>query len=228
MTHRLAAWPRYLLRVWIPGSLGLVLLFGLGFMAGARAQAPTPLLPPPLPPNAAPPPAVTPASPVPGAAPAITPPPSSVPPPVVTTMPGVGPSASTAAAGTPGAGASQGGLTPGVSASGHPLPSPTPAPPAPSWQPAYTAHIQILDKVNGRAETLAIAVGATGQYRTLTVTVRACDARPPDQPPDATALIVARRDGAAAPIYAGWLLEAEPTAAMVSDPVYDLRVTACT
>ncbi len=204
-----------------------LVLAGLALAAPrAFAQAPTPLLPPPLPPNAAPPPVEAPASPVPGAAPAITPPPSAP----------AGAGAGTAAAGPSAAGAPPAGVapngsapgTPGVSASGHPLPPPTPAPPALTWQAGHMAHVQVLDKVNGQATLLAIGVGDTGHYRTLSLTVRACYARPPDQAPDATALIVARRTGAATPIFAGWLLAAEPTASMVSDPVYDLRVTACT
>jgi hypothetical protein len=108
-----------------------------------------------------------------------------------------------------------------------PTQPPTPAPPAPRWQPGHTAVLQALDKVDGRAVTLTIPVGGQQSYRNLTIAVHACDARPPDQSPDSTANLVITETSAPAPVFTGWMLAAEPTASMLQDPVYDVRVLAC-
>jgi hypothetical protein len=108
-----------------------------------------------------------------------------------------------------------------------PLPTPTPAPPPLTWQPRQTAVLQALDKLNGEVATLTIPVGAKQDYRTLSIDVRSCYARPPDQAQDATAYLVIQDKTAAAPSFVGWLLAAEPSAAMLEHPVYDVRVLAC-
>jgi hypothetical protein len=116
-----------------------------------------------------------------------------------------------------------------VSPDQPPKPPPvlTPAPPAPSWQPRQEAVLQALDKLSGEVATLTIPVGSKQDYRTLSIDVRSCYARPPDQAQDATAYLVIQDKTGAAPSFVGWLLAAEPAAAMLEHPVYDVRVLGC-
>jgi hypothetical protein len=81
--------------------------------------------------------------------------------------------------------------------------------------------------VNGQATDLSVPVGGAQTDRTLTVAVRACYSRPPDQPEDSTALLAVTEASATAPVFTGWMLASEPTASMLTDPVYDLRVLSC-
>jgi hypothetical protein len=55
------------------------------------------------------------------------------------------------------------------------------------WLPRGGAVLQALDKVNARSATLTLKVGQSTQFQTLTITLRACRVRPPDQPADAAA-----------------------------------------
>ena len=60
--------------------------------------------------------------------------------------------------------------------------------------------------------------------------MRACNARPPDEVPDAAAYIEVRDDllAANAPLaFRGWMLANAPAAHMLEHPVYDLRILDC-
>ena len=46
------------------------------------------------------------------------------------------------------------------------------------WEPQRVAELQALDKVNARVSTLRVPVGQPATFGTLTLTVRACHARP--------------------------------------------------
>jgi hypothetical protein len=106
--------------------------------------------------------------------------------------------------------------------------TPTPAPPAPTWQPKQTATLQALDKLNGQTATLSIPVGQTEAWRDTTIAVKACYARPPDQPQDSTALLTVQTADSPTPAFTGWMLQAEPAASMMQHPVYDIRLLGCT
>ena len=57
-----------------------------------------------------------------------------------------------------------------------------------------------------------------------------CNARPPDEVPDAAAYIEVRDDllAATAPLaFRGWMLANAPAAHMLEHPVYDLRILDC-
>ena len=58
---------------------------------------------------------------------------------------------------------------------------------AQDWVPRQTAELQVLDKVTARISVLKADVGQAARYGTLTILVRACNARPPDEVPDAAA-----------------------------------------
>jgi hypothetical protein len=110
-----------------------------------------------------------------------------------------------------------------------------PAPEAPSttverpnvWMPAGVAKLEALDKVNAQATELRIKVGQTATFGSLTIKVRSCMIRPPDQPADAAVYLDVTDSHADSPGFDGWLLQVEPSVSMMQHPIYDLRVTGC-
>lgn len=95
------------------------------------------------------------------------------------------------------------------------------------WVPAGTAKLQALDKVNAQTTALTIKVGQAVAFGSLTIVVKACVIRPPDQPADAAAYIEVTDSHPDSPGFAGWMLENEPAASMMQHPIYDIRVTGC-
>jgi hypothetical protein len=104
----------------------------------------------------------------------------------------------------------------------------TPAPAAPqAWLPRGTAEVQALDKVNARNTTLSVKVGQSATFGSLTIKVQACMVRPPDQPQDAAAFLVITDSHEGQPGFSGWMVAAAPSASMLQNPIYDIRVTGC-
>lgn len=102
-----------------------------------------------------------------------------------------------------------------------------PAPPPQTWVKAGTAKLQALDKVNAQASTLTVKVGQSAIFGSLTIGVKACLVRPPDQPQDAAAFVDVTDSHPDSPGFSGWLLENEPSVSMMQHPIYDLRVAGC-
>lgn len=110
------------------------------------------------------------------------------------------------------------------------LPDPNaapPAPPPPAWLPRGSADIQALDKVNARSAALHVRVGEAAKFGALTIQVRACMVRPPDQPQDSAALMTIADAHPDQPGFVGWMLQSAPEVSMLEHPVYDVRVTGC-
>ncbi|MCR0981736.1 DUF2155 domain-containing protein [Roseomonas populi] len=98
------------------------------------------------------------------------------------------------------------------------------------WLPKRVAQLQALDKVTARITVLDANVNQAVTFGTLSITVRACNARPPDEVPDAAAFIEVRDSTAqpsAPPAFRGWMLANAPAAHMLEHPVYDLRILDC-
>jgi hypothetical protein len=110
---------------------------------------------------------------------------------------------------------------------------PNPAPPTIAagwpnvWVPAGMAKLQALDKVNAQASDLTIKVGQSATFGSLTITVKSCVVRPPDQPADAAAYLDVTDSHTDSPGFDGWILRDEPSVSMMQHPIYDLRVTGC-
>ena len=102
-----------------------------------------------------------------------------------------------------------------------------PVPLSSGWLPRGTAQLQALDKVNARATVLAVKVGQSVSYGTLTIGVRGCVVRPGDQPADAAAFLVVTDRTPGAPGFSGWMLRSDPSLSMLAHPIYDLRVIGC-
>jgi hypothetical protein len=104
----------------------------------------------------------------------------------------------------------------------------TPAPPAAeNWLPRGTAEVQALDKVNARNAILSVKVGDTAKFGSLTIAVQACVVTPPDQPQDAAAFLVITDSHDGEPGFSGWMVAQAPSASMLQNPIYDVRVTGC-
>ena len=101
---------------------------------------------------------------------------------------------------------------------------------AQDWVPRQNAELQVLDKVTARVSVLRANVGQAARYGTLTIAVRACNARPPDEVPDAAAFLEmtdSRRAAGAERVFRGWMFANAPGVSMLEHPVYDVRVLDC-
>ena len=95
------------------------------------------------------------------------------------------------------------------------------------WQPRPSVELQALDKITARTITLSGKVGETFKFGSLSVAVRSCMARPPDQPQDATAFLDITDSRATALAFHGWMFVGQPSLTLYEHPVYDIRLTAC-
>ena len=95
------------------------------------------------------------------------------------------------------------------------------------WQPRQIVELRGLDKVTARSAAITGKVGETLRYGTLSILVRGCAVRPPDQPADVTAFLEITDRGASTPIFRGWMIGSAPSLAILEHPIYDIRVAAC-
>jgi hypothetical protein len=118
--------------------------------------------------------------------------------------------------------------TPAPDAASPNAPPAEPPPPPPNvWVPRPVADLTGLDKVSARESRLAVRVGQSVTFGSLTITVRACVVRPPDQAPDATAFLDITDSQGAAPDFHGWMIRSEPSLEILQHPVYDVRLDGC-
>jgi hypothetical protein len=93
------------------------------------------------------------------------------------------------------------------------------------------AVLQGLDKITARISKLEAPVGKSVRFGTLTINVRACRKRPPEEPPESAAFlqIDERRPGDAQTqrIFSGWMFASSPALAALEHPVYDVGVLDC-
>ncbi|WP_158743211.1 DUF2155 domain-containing protein [Acidisphaera sp. L21] len=108
-------------------------------------------------------------------------------------------------------------------------PAPTPsAPSGPgSWLSRDTADLLVLDKVNAKSTAVTLKVGQAADNASLSISLRACSVRPPDQPIDSAAYLDIKDSRAGAPGFHGWMFANEPAVNMLEHPVYDVRLVAC-
>ncbi len=129
----------------------------------------------------------------------------------------------------PDAGSDSGKTDTGTATTAPPVaPVLTPAPPLPNiWLPKPVAELVALDKITARATRLTVRVGQSKNFGSLTVAVRACDVRPPDQPADATAFLDITDSHAGGPPFHGWMIASAPGLSVLQSPTYDIRAAAC-
>lgn len=104
-----------------------------------------------------------------------------------------------------------------------------PAPPSGpgSWLPRGTAELTALDKVRAVPTNLIVQVGETVRYGSLTIALRGCVVRPPDQARDSAAFLEITDSHPGGPGFRGWMLASAPALGMMEHPLYDIRVVAC-
>lgn len=102
-----------------------------------------------------------------------------------------------------------------------------PVPADAGWVERPVAELRGLDKVTAAMKPLVVRVGESAGFGSLSITVRACRVRPPDQPPDATAFVDIVDSRAGAPPFHGWIFANEPSINIFQHPVYDVRLTGC-
>jgi hypothetical protein len=101
---------------------------------------------------------------------------------------------------------------------------------AQDWVPRAIAQLQALDKVTARVSVFEARVGEPARFDTLTIVVRACHARPPEEVPDAAAwmeITDSRAPAGGPPAFRGWMFANAPGVHMLEHPVYDIRILAC-
>ena len=101
---------------------------------------------------------------------------------------------------------------------------------AQEWVPRETAKLQALDKVTARVSVIEARVGQPVRFDTLTITLRACHARPAEEVPDAAAwmeITDSRAPPGSGPAFRGWMFANAPGVNMLEHPVYDIRVLEC-
>lgn len=99
---------------------------------------------------------------------------------------------------------------------------------AQGWEPKPVAELQLLDKVTARVTVLPAKVGQPARFGTLTIDVRACNARPVGEVPDAAAWMeITDSLRGNAVVFRGWMFANAPGVSMLEHPVYDLRVLDC-
>ncbi|MFB9969777.1 DUF2155 domain-containing protein [Pseudoroseomonas cervicalis] len=84
--------------------------------------------------------------------------------------------------------------------------------------------------MTARVTVLETPVNQPIQFGTLRVTARACNARPPEEVPDAAArleVLDTRNDPNGAAAFRGWMFANAPGVSMLEHPVYDLRILEC-
>jgi hypothetical protein len=99
---------------------------------------------------------------------------------------------------------------------------------AQGWEPKRNAELQLLDKVTARVTVVKAAVGQAAPFGTLSIRVRACNARPVGEVPDAAAWMeITDSLTPGVPAFRGWMFANAPGVSMLEHPVYDVRVLDC-
>ena len=92
------------------------------------------------------------------------------------------------------------------------------------------ALLQGLDKITARISTFEAPIGEPVRFGSLEIVARACDKRPPEEPPESAAFLEItdfRPDADAVKLFTGWMFASSPAVSAVEHPVYDVWVIDC-
>lgn len=109
------------------------------------------------------------------------------------------------------------------------------SPPTTAAAPAVTvAVLQGLDKTTARVSTVEAPLDKPVRFGTLIITARACDKKPPEEPPNTAAFLEideARAQGQANTdvqhLFSGWMFAQSPALSTLEHPVYDVTLLDC-
>jgi hypothetical protein len=93
------------------------------------------------------------------------------------------------------------------------------------------AVLQGLEKTTARISKFEAPLDRPVKFGTLTITVRACRKRPPEETPESAAFlqIDETRPGDPGPVrvFSGWMFASSPALSAMDHPVYDIGVLDC-
>ena len=96
--------------------------------------------------------------------------------------------------------------------------------------PGDIAVLQGLDKITARISTFEAPLNQPVRFGSLQIVARACDKKPPEEPPESTAfleIVDVRPDSPAVELFKGWMFASSPAVSAVEHPVYDVWVVDC-
>ncbi len=116
-------------------------------------------------------------------------------------------------------------------------PAPWPRPDASDPSAAAGGHagvevalLQGLDKITARVSTFEAPIGVAVQFGSLSITTRACNKRPPEEPPESASfleIVDIRPDSPSVQVFTGWMFASSPALSALEHPVYDVWVVDC-
>jgi hypothetical protein len=92
------------------------------------------------------------------------------------------------------------------------------------------AVLQGLDKITARISTFEAPLNEPVRFGSLQIIARACDKKPPEEPPESTAfleIVDIRPDSPAVEVFTGWMFASSPAISAMEHPVYDVWVVDC-
>ena len=93
-----------------------------------------------------------------------------------------------------------------------------------------TARMQAMDKITGRVSVINVPVNGKIDFGSLSIVVRSCKTRPPEETPDnfAFADITDHTfEGNEINIFKGWMISSSPATHAVEHPIYDVWLLQC-
>ena len=87
-----------------------------------------------------------------------------------------------------------------------------------------------LDKTTARVSEMSVPVGKPFRFGALEVVVRACMARPPEEPPESTAFLDVKEikpSGEKEKVFTGWVFASTPALNAMQHPIYDVWLIKC-
>jgi hypothetical protein len=100
----------------------------------------------------------------------------------------------------------------------------------PTNVPQKVAVLRGLDKTTARVSEMDVQVGKPFRFGALEVVVRACMARPPEEPPEHTAFLDIQEinpAGERSAVFKGWVFASTPALNAVQHPIYDVWLIKC-
>ncbi len=93
-----------------------------------------------------------------------------------------------------------------------------------------TAQMQAIDKITGRSQIINIATNTKAEYGSLSIVVRQCKTRPPEETPENFAfvdIIDSDTNGEETNIFKGWMISSSPALNAIEHPIYDIWLLRC-
>ncbi len=93
-----------------------------------------------------------------------------------------------------------------------------------------TAQMQAMDKITGHVQIINVPVETEVKYGTLSIVVRDCQTRSPEETPENFAfvdIVDNFSNDNAVNIFRGWMLSSNPAINPVEHPIYDVWLLSC-